>query len=92
MKYIINRYLDFLKKKLSDVQSETDLVRCNILFTGQSVRALKTFYSGLLFYKQRQTEIDKKQAKAIKHSEVELLLFEISLLFSSILTSKNYRM
>ena len=52
---------------------------------------LQAFFYKQHFYKQRQTELAKNQAKAKQHSKVELLLFENYLLFSSTLSSKNNR-
>ena len=50
-----------------------------------------TFFYKQQFYKKRQAEIGKNQAKAKQHPEAELLLIENYSLFSSTLLSKNNR-
>ena len=50
-----------------------------------------TFFYKQQFYKKRQAEIGKNQAKAKQHPEAELLLIENYSLSSSTLSSKNNR-
>ena len=63
--------------------SRTGIFNENILNT--------RFFHKQHFYKQRQPETGKNQAKAKQHPEAELLLFENYLLSSSKLSSKNNR-
>ena len=63
--------------------NQSKIFRCILLYT--------FFLYKQHFYKQRQAEIGKDQAKAKQHPETELLLFENYLLSTPTLSSKNNR-